>query len=210
MGDWAGRAVAEQQPLKLAAMEGLGQTEKGARLTLGGIYDARTGKIKYGIAVPKALSLLATHNPNSTVRGLDTVPRKDQPGPINTVRYAFATMVTIGTLLALLGIFYAAVWWRRGRLPRSRWFYRAVIVAAPASVLALISGWIVTEVGRQPWIVYEVMRVEDAVTAAGGLPWVFAGVAAIYLSMTAIIVWLTRRLSQQPRPSEAAGAGEPA
>ncbi|MBK5230769.1 MAG: cytochrome ubiquinol oxidase subunit I [Thermoleophilia bacterium] len=210
VGDWAGRAVAEQQPLKLAAMEGLGHTEKGAPLTLGGLYDASTGKVKYGISVPNGLSLLATHDPNSTVRGLDSVPREDRPGPINTVRYAFATMVTIGTLLALLGVFYAAVWWRRARLPRGRWFYRAVVVAAPASVLALISGWIVTEVGRQPWIVYDVMRVKDAVTTAGGLPLVFAGVAAIYLSMTAIVVWLTRNLSRQPRPSDAVVVGEPA
>jgi cytochrome d ubiquinol oxidase subunit I len=203
VGDWAGREVAKYQPVKLAAMEGLGQTEKGATLTLGGLYRADSGKVTGGIGVPKALSLLAFHDPNATVKGLNTVPRADQPGPINLVRYSFATMVGVGTLLALLGVFFVAVWWRKARLPRSKWFYRAVIAAGPGALIALICGWIVTEVGRQPWIVYQVMRVEDSVTTAGGLPAVFAAVMAIYLMLLGIIVWLLRRLAAQPSGAQA-------
>jgi cytochrome d ubiquinol oxidase subunit I len=203
VGDWAGREVAKYQPVKLAAMEGLGQTEKGATLTLGGLYHSDSGKVTGGIGVPKALSLLAFHDPNATVKGLNTVPRADQPGPVNLVRYSFTTMVGVGTLLALLGVFFVAVWWRNARLPRSKWFYRAVIAAGPGAVIALICGWIVTEVGRQPWIVYQVMRVEDSVTTAGGLPAVFAAVMTIYLTLLGIIVWLLRRLAAQPSGAQA-------
>lgn len=198
IGDWAAREVASQQPLKLATMEGLGETTKGAPFEIGGIYDAKTGEINGGIAVPDMLSLLAFHNPNATVTGLNSLPREDQPGPVNVVRFAFVGMVGIGTLLALLGVFYIGVWWRFGRLPRSVWFYRAVAVSGPLAVVALISGWIVTEVGRQPWIVYQVMRVTNAVTDASGLPIIFAAVMIIYLSICGVLYWLLRRLASQP------------
>ncbi|MGB0873422.1 MAG: cytochrome ubiquinol oxidase subunit I [Solirubrobacterales bacterium] len=195
VGDWAGREVAKHQPLKLAAFEGLGQTTKGAPFTFGGLYDADTGEIKGGIAVPDMLSLLAYHSPNATVEGLNSVPRDDQPGAVNVVRYSFHAMVGIGSLLALLGAFYLAVWWRYKRLPTTRWFYRAVVLAGPAAVTALICGWIVTEVGRQPWIVYEVMRVSDAVTDAGGLRTMFFAALLVYIALGATVVWLLRRLT---------------
>lgn len=210
VGDWAAREVANDQPVKLAAMEGLGQTTKGAPFTIGGLYNPDTGKIDNGIAIPDVLSLLAFHNPNATVTGLDSVPRADQPGPINVVRYSFHVMVGIGTLLALLGALFVFVWARRRRLPESVWFYRAVVPSGVLALIALQAGWIVTEVGRQPWIVYEVMRVSDAVTTADGMKLLFFVGLAIYLALFAVVVWLLRRLAQNPErvaEDEAAGAG---
>lgn len=195
IGDWAGREVAESQPVKLAAFEDLEQTTKGASINLGGLYI--DGEVRGGISIPDGLSLLAFHDPDATVEGLDTVPPEDRP-PEFWVRNAFQVMVGIGTALALLGLGYVAFLWRRRRLPRSRWFYRAVVVAGPAAVVALISGWIVTEVGRQPWIVYEVMRVEDAVTGADAIPVGYATLGAVYLGLAAIVLFLLRRLARQP------------
>jgi cytochrome d ubiquinol oxidase subunit I len=139
VGDWAGREVAQRQPIKLAAMEGLYETTKGAPFTFGGFYDANRNEVRFGVEVPRLLSLLATHDPNSTIQGLSTVPEEDRP-PVNIVRYAFQTMVGIGTALALLGVVFIGVWWRKRRLPESAWFYRAVMVSGPAAFVALIAG----------------------------------------------------------------------
>src|SRR5438105_12822993 len=176
VGDWAAREVARTQPTKLAAIEGLARTTSGAPLHLLGWYS--DSQVKAGIAIPKALSLLAFHDPGATVQGLDAVPAADRP-PVNVVRVAFQTMVAIGTMLALLGIAYMVVRIRRKRLPGSPWFYRALAAAGPLSVIALICGWVVTEVGRQPWVVYHVMRTSQAVTGAGGIPVGDATLAAV-------------------------------
>jgi cytochrome d ubiquinol oxidase subunit I len=155
------------------------------------------GQVKYGIAIPKLLSLLAFHNPNAAVKGLDTVPASRQP-PVNVVRVAFQTMIGIGTLLALLGVFFVAVRWRRGRPPESIWFYRAVILAGPLSVVALIAGWVTTEVGRQPWVVYHVMLTAQAVTAARGIPVGYTTLVIVYLTLATATAWILRRLSRMP------------
>jgi cytochrome d ubiquinol oxidase subunit I len=195
VGDWAGRVVAEQQPVKLAAFEGLGQTERGAALHILGWYS--DGEVKYGIKVPKALSFLSTHRLDAQVQGLDSVPRDQQP-PVNVVRIAFQTMVGIGTLLAALGLVYLVVRVRRRRLPESRWFYRGVVAAGPLAVVALIAGWIVTEVGRQPWVVYGYMRTSEAVTGASGVPVGYATLAVVYVGVAAGVFWVLRRLSNSP------------
>ncbi len=114
------------------------------------------------------------------------------------MRFSFQTMVGIGTLLAAAGVFYALVFLRFKRLPRTKWFYRLVVVAGPLAMVALICGWITTEVGRQPWIVYNVMRVEDAVTAASSLPVAFGVVAAVYITLAGTVAWLLRRLAKRP------------
>jgi cytochrome d ubiquinol oxidase subunit I len=202
VGDWAARDVARTQPVKLAALEGVAHTEKGADEHILGWYDGRG--VKYGIPIPKLLSLLAYHNPNATVRGLDTVPAADRP-PVNIVRFAFQTMVGIGGFLALLGVVYAVVWYRLRRLPRSKWFYRAVVAAGPLSLVALIAGWITTEVGRQPWIVYGVMRTEDAVTGASGIPIGYATLALVYAGLAVAVGWLLRRLARAPLDPAAEG-----
>jgi cytochrome d ubiquinol oxidase subunit I len=203
VGDWAARDVAESQPVKLAALEGVGHTEKGAPEHLLGWYDG--SEVKYGIRIPRLLSLLAYHDPNATVRGLDTVPANERP-PVNVVRFSFQTMVGIGSFLALLGVVYAVIWYRLRRLPRSRWFYRAVVAAGPLSLVALIAGWVTTEVGRQPWIVYRVMRTEDAVTGASGIPVGYATLWVVYAGLAVAVGWLLRRLARVPL-EESLGAG---
>jgi cytochrome d ubiquinol oxidase subunit I len=199
VGDWAARTVAEEQPSKLAAMEGLHETTEGAGLTVGGIY--LDGKVRGGVTLPNMLSLLAFHDPNARVTGLDAFPEADRP-PVAWVRNAFQIMVGIGTLLALLGAWFLWARWRYGALPRSRWFYRAVIVAGPASLVALIAGWIVTEVGRQPWIVFELMRVSEAVTGAEGIPVGYATLVVVYLGLGAIALYMLRRLRRTPPEAE--------
>jgi cytochrome d ubiquinol oxidase subunit I len=195
VGDWAARDVTEQQPVKLAAFEGLPKTERGAAVHILGWYDGH--EVKYGIPIPRLLSLLAHHSLNAEVKGLDTVPADERP-PVNVVRFAFQTMVGIGFALALLAVVYLGTWLRNRRLPRSTWFYRALVVAAPLSFVALIAGWITTEVGRQPWIVYRVMRTTEAVTGAGGIPVGYATLAIVYLGLTAAVVWVLRRLGRAP------------
>jgi cytochrome d ubiquinol oxidase subunit I len=206
VGDWAARTVAEEQPAKLAAIEAQEETEEGAGLTLGGFYV--DGEVYGGITIPKGLSLLADHDPDATVEGLDAVPADDRP-PVGIVRNSFQVMVGIGTLLALLGVWFLWSRWRRGALPSSPWFYRAVVVAGPASLVALIAGWIVTEVGRQPWIVYELMRVEEAVTGAEGIPIGYGTLVVVYLGLIALPLYMLRRLARQGPEAEAeVGPGE--
>jgi cytochrome bd ubiquinol oxidase subunit I len=197
VGDWAAREVAKHQPTKLAAFEGLGRTQAGAPLHMGGWYDDDSGEVRYGLRIPKLLSLLAHHDPNATVEGLDRVPPEDRP-PVNVVRVAFFTMVGIGTLMALFGVWLLLVWWRRRELPEGRWFLRVVAALGPLSVVALISGWVTTEVGRQPWVVYGRMRTEEAVTGAGGIPLGYAALVVVYAALAAATWWLLRRLARTP------------
>jgi len=186
VGDWAARTVAQRQPVKLAAFEGLKDTTKGAPFSLVG-----------GIEIPKALSLLAFHDPNATVKGLNTVPKDDQP-PWRIVKYTFRTMVAIGSALAALGLWFIYFWWRRKRLPATVWFHRCLVAAGPLAVVALICGWVTTEVGRQPWVVYEVMRTEDAVTGATGVPVGFGALTLVYVALGAIAYVMLRRVGRTP------------
>ena len=202
MGDWAGRSVAEDQPVKLAAFEGLDDTTKGAPFNIGGIYF--DGENHGGVTIPDMLSILAFHDPNATVEGLNSVPKEDQP-PVAVVRNAFSVMVAVGTGLALLSVLFLFTWFRRGRLPRSKWFYRFVVIAGPGALVALIAGWITTEVGRQPWVVYGVMKTEEAVTGAEGIPVGYATLAIVYLGLATIVFFLLRRLAKQPLEDELPG-----
>jgi cytochrome bd ubiquinol oxidase subunit I len=195
VGDWVTRDVADRQPAKLAAVEGLYATTKGAPEHVLGWYDGR--EVRYGIEIPYLLSFLAYHHPHATVKGLEEVPPDDRPN-VNVVRFSFQTMVGIGTLLALLGVVFVYVRVRMRRLPRSIWFYRAVVAAAPLSLVALIAGWITTEVGRQPWVVYGVMRTSAAVTGAKGIPVGYGTLVVVYAALAAAVWWVLRRLSRAP------------
>jgi cytochrome bd ubiquinol oxidase subunit I len=195
VGDWAAREVATMQPVKLAAIEGLQATTRGAPEHLLGWYT--DGQVKYGIAIPHMLSLLAFHSWNATVKGLDTVPASQRP-PVNVVRISFQMMVGIGTMLALLGVVYVVVRIRKRRLPESPWFYRAVVLAGPLSLVALIAGWVTTEVGRQPWVVYRVMPTADAVTGAGGIPVGYGTLLVVYVALAFAVAWILRRLARKP------------
>ena len=198
IGDWVGRDVATEQPVKLAALEGLAKTTRGAPEHLLGWYH--DGKISFGIKIPHLLSLLAFHSWNHTVKGLDSVPPADRP-PINITRFSFQTMVGIGTLMAALAAFYLFILWRRRGLPTQRLFYAVAVLVGPLSVVALLAGWVTTEVGRQPWVVYKVMTTTQAVTTASSVPVSYGVLVAAYLLVGAAAIWILRRLALMELPS---------
>jgi cytochrome bd ubiquinol oxidase subunit I len=204
VGDWAAGFLAENQPLKLAGVEGLARTTAGAPLSLGGVFV--DGELRYALEIPNALSLLAHWDPDAVVLGLDQAPRELQP-PVNVVHWSFQTMVGIGFALVALGAWLAWSWWRRRDLPGSPWFLRAAVVAGPAAALALEAGWVVTEVGRQPWVVYGVLLTRDAVNPHPGLVAGVLTVLAVYAVMTVATVAVLRRLARRGpvAPQERAG-----
>ena len=167
-GDTSARFVYGNQPAKFAAMEGLYQTQRGAPITIGGIPVDAQHRVLYGIQIPYGLSFLAAFDPNAEVRGLDSFPAADRPNPV-MVHLSFDTMVGLGTLIGLL----AAVFWiiaiRRRSIPRPRLLLLGLVAAGPASVAVMEAGWFVTEFGRQPWIVYGIMRTSQAATSAPAL-----------------------------------------
>ncbi|MGY1634139.1 cytochrome ubiquinol oxidase subunit I [Geodermatophilus sp. SYSU D01186] len=195
VGDWAAHTVASHQPVKLAAMEGVFQTEDGAALRIGGIVVGE--ELRYAIEIPNALSLLAYWDPNATVVGLAEVPEELRP-PVGIVHWAFDIMVGIGFALLALALWFAVTAWRRRRTPTSRWFHRFAVLAGPAAVVALEAGWIVTEVGRQPWIVYGYLLTEDAVNPTPGLRYGLYGLVPVYLLLTVGLVYVLRRLARAP------------
>jgi cytochrome d ubiquinol oxidase subunit I len=202
VGDWIARQVTEDQPTKLAAFEGLGETERGAAIHIGGWYNEDTGEVEYGIPIPRLLSLLAYHDPDAEVQGLVEVPADERP-PVNLVRITFQVMVGIGFFLAFLGAVHLYRLARLRGLPSTPWFFRAVIVAGPLAVIALVAGWVTTEVGRQPWVVYGVMRTDEAVTGADGVPVGYATLVVVYAGLIAATVWVLRRLARAPLEEEA-------
>lgn len=193
VGDWIANTVADNQPAKLAAMEGQYETTAGAGLSLGGIY--RDDELHYALEIPYGLSLLIHHDPDGVVPGLEEVPADQRP-PVNVVHLAYNTMVLLGTALLGLAAWFGLVWWRRRRLPRGAWFLRAVAASGVAAVVAMEAGWVTTEVGRQPWIVYGLMRTADAVSPAPGLGWGLAAVVAVYTALTVFTVVVLRRLAR--------------
>jgi cytochrome d ubiquinol oxidase subunit I len=197
IGDWVARDVATEQPVKLAALEGLAKTTRGAPEHLLGWYH--NGTISFGIAIPHLLSLLAFHSWNHSVQGLDAVPPADRP-PINITRLSFQAMVGIGTLMALLAVVYLFILWRRRALPTERPFYALAVLVGPLSVVALIAGWVTTEVGRQPWVVYRVMTTTQAVTTASSVPVSYGVLVAAYLIVGAAAIWILRRLALMELP----------
>lgn len=200
VGDWAAHFVADYQPTKLAAMEGVYHTERGVPLHIGGV--AVHGELRYAIEIPDGLSLLAHWDPDAEVQGLDKIKPIDRP-PVNVVHLAFQTMVGLGFGLLGLGAWFAIAWRRHRDLPRSVWFYRAAALSGVAAVAALECGWVTTEVGRQPWVVYGRLRTTDAVNTAPGL-WIgLLVVAAVYAVMTFATVYVLRRLARsRPVPVE--------
>ncbi len=195
VGDWVARDVATQQPTKLAAIEGLGHTTRGASEHLLGWFS--NGAVKFGIDIPHLLSLLAFHSWNAKVQGLDAVPVAYRP-PVNITRYSFQFMVAVGSGLALLAVWFMWTRYRRRQLPTHRWFYLAAAAAGPGALAALIAGWLVTEVGRQPWIVYKVMTATQAVTRTASVPFSYGVLAAAYVLLAIAAAWILRRLAKTP------------
>jgi cytochrome d ubiquinol oxidase subunit I len=203
------QSVARDQPAKLAAIEGLFQTRAGAPFHLGGIPDERTGAVPYSIEIPRALSLLLHADPDATVPGLDQTPRHDWP-PVAAVHLAFQFMVAAGLVLVGLSLWCG---WRgvaKKPLHENSTLLRALVAAAPLGFLAIEAGWTVTEVGRQPWVVYQLMRTSEAVTPMPGL-WVpLATFTLLYGFLSLTVVWTMwrhiaasaedRRMETQARP----------
>jgi cytochrome d ubiquinol oxidase subunit I len=197
-GDLAGRMVARTQPAKLAAMEGQFATESDAPLRIGGLPDPAARTTRYALEIPGGLSLLAGGSRDTVVIGLDDIPRGDWP-PVVAVHLSFQLMVAIG--MALAGMSAIAAWlvWRR-RLADARWFLRALVVCAPLGFIAIEAGWLVTELGRQPWIIHGVMRTAEAVTPSSGATVSFAVIAVIYLGLAVVVTRLMRRHVLETRP----------
>jgi cytochrome d ubiquinol oxidase subunit I len=197
VGDWAARFLADYQPAKLAAAEGVYRTGSHVPLTLGGVTGDHG--LKYGLEIPNGLSLLVGYSPGTVVQGLDRVPPALRP-PVTGVHWAFDLMVAAGFFLLLMGGWLLWQWWRRhragGELSTPRLFLALAALAGPAAVVALECGWSVTELGRQPWIVYGVMSVREAVNPAPGLMTGLWLVLVVYAAMTVATVYVLRRLAR--------------
>ena len=200
VGDSAARAIAKDQPIKFAAMECVEKTSTDVTEYLGGRCTS-TG-VKGGIGIPGLDSFLVGWSTSTQVTGLDSVPSDDRPPDNTMLHWAFDAMVGICSLLIVLALWLGIGWWRKRDFPQSRWFLRATALSGVASVVALECGWIVTEVGRQPWIVYNVMRTSDAVTQASGVWVTFVAVLALYVALGATLIVTLRAMSRRWRNAD--------
>lgn len=191
-GDISARFVAENQPVKLAALEGQWETERGAPLRLGGIPDEDAETTRYSIDIPYGLSLLAHHDPDAEIMGLKDVPEDERP-PTLIVHLAFQVMVGCGFAMLGVGLWAAIHYARKRELPTGTWFQRALIATGPLGFIAIEAGWVVTEVGRQPWIIYEVMRTEEALTDVPNLTVPLITFTILYIFLAIVVVWLLYR-----------------
>jgi cytochrome d ubiquinol oxidase subunit I len=166
IGDLSGLNAREYQPAKIAALEAHWDTERGAPLILFAWPDTKTESNKFEIAVPKLGSLVLTHEWDGEIRGLKSFPPEDRPNPIIPF-FAFRIMVGVGLIMIALSTI-GAVLWLMGRLYTTRWFLRAMMWASPLGFVAVLAGWFTAEVGRQPWVVYGVLRTVDAVSPVPG------------------------------------------
>ena len=194
-GDVSARSVAVHQPAKLAALEAHFETQRGAPFHIGGWPDVDERETRWAIRIPRALSLLAFHDPNAEVKGLDTVPRDEWP-PVAIVHIAFQIMVALGTIMALVSVWALWRWWRGRAIDAvvdDRRLLRALALVTPMGFLAIEAGWTVTEVGRQPWVIHGVLRTADAVTPMPGLVVPFLIFTLLYVLLGAIVVYLLRQ-----------------
>jgi cytochrome d ubiquinol oxidase subunit I len=200
VGDTAARAIAKDQPIKFAAMECVQKTSTDVTEYIFGRCTANG--VKGGIGIPGFDSVLVGGSTSTQVIGLDTVAPSDRPPDDTLLHWSFDAMVGICTLLIGLGIWLAIGWWRKIDFARSRWFLRATALSGVAAVVALECGWIVTEVGRQPWIVYNVMRTSDAVTQANGIWVTFTAVLVLYALLGATLVLVLLTMSRRWREAD--------
>ena len=191
-GDFSARSVARLQPAKLAAMEANYRTQVGAPLRIGGLPDDESRTNPYALIIPRGLSLLSTHDPHAKVIGLEEFPRNDWPN-VRVVHWAFDLMVGAGTTLLILSIMAGWFAWKHRGLPDGKWFLRALVAAGPLGFLAIEAGWTVTEVGRQPWIIYNVMRTEEAVTPMGKIAIPFVVFTLLYIFLAVVVFYLLCR-----------------
>jgi cytochrome d ubiquinol oxidase subunit I len=191
-GDALARMVASYQPMKLASLEGQFQTEAGAPLRIGGLPFPAERETKYALEIPHGLSLLAFHTPDAVIKGLDAEPERDWPN-VRMVHISFQIMVGCGALLSLFAV--AAGWlsWKKRPLSGHTRFLKALVLVSPLGFVALEAGWMVTELGRQPWIIYHLMRTRDAVTSMPNVTITLLVMTAVYVILGIIVVWLLSR-----------------
>jgi cytochrome d ubiquinol oxidase subunit I len=199
IGHVLGLMMGNAQPSKLAAFELATTTEQPAPLRLGGLLI--DGRVRWDVEIPRIGSLIARNSFNKPVRGLDTFPPADRP-PVNITHLAFQSMVGIGLLLALVVVVFWLARWRGRDLSANVWFLRFAVVAGPLAVLALEAGWVATEVGRQPWTVWHVLRTTDAASRNGGLWWSYAGACVVYAGLTVGAVVVLRSMARRWRAGE--------
>ena len=190
-GDLSAKHDAKHQPIKLAAFEGLFETQRRAPLAIGGWPDVEAGQLRGAIEVPGALSVLAFADPDAEVRGLDAFPRAEWPN-VPLAHVSFQVMVGCGSALLALAAWGVWLWWRRKGFVDDRRFLTAAVIAAPLGLVAVEAGWIVTEVARQPWIIRGVMKTADAVAPVPGLVVPFVTFTALYGVLGVIVVVLLR------------------
>lgn len=200
VGDVAARGVVDHQPAKFAAFECVTETGPNQTEWIGGVCTEHG--VEGGVGIPGLNSLLAGFSTGTVVTGLDQIPDAEQPPAKTLLHLSFDLMVAIGFSLLALSAWLAIAWWRRRDLPASPWFLRAAAASGVAAIVALEAGWIVTEVGRQPWIVYRIMRTSEAVTGTGGL-WVpFAAVVGLYAGLAASSFAVLRAMARRWRTDQ--------
>jgi cytochrome d ubiquinol oxidase subunit I len=191
-GDRSAKQVAKYQPAKLAAMEAHFKTSSSVPLIIGGIPDVKNKKVNYAIGIPGFLSFLAHGDFHAEVKGLDSIPEEHHP-PVALTHYAFQAMVGLGSLLALIGLIYLIAIVKKKSWLDKRWLLKLFVVSVPLGYIAIEAGWIVTEVGRQPWIINGVMLTKDAVTPMPGIVYSFYIFTAVYISLALIVIFLLHR-----------------
>jgi cytochrome d ubiquinol oxidase subunit I len=201
VGDIAAREIAEDQPAKFAAMECIQETGTDQTEYVGGICTE--DGVKGAIGIPGLNSFLVGWSTDTKVIGLDQIPDDEEPPAHTLLHLSFDTMVGIGSGLMLLALWFGFVWWRKRDFPQTPWFLRIVSISGVGAIVALWCGWIVTEVGRQPWIVNGYMKTSEAVTQADGIWFTFALVMLIYAALTAITIGVLRAMSRRWREAGA-------
>ena len=191
-GDISAKDVAKRQPAKLAAMEAHFHTEKRAPFIIGGIPDEESKTAKYALKIPGLLSFITYGDINAEVKGLDQIPEEHHP-PVAVTHYAFQIMVGLGVLMMIIAILYFYSLWKKRNLMKSKWLLKLFAIATPVGFIAVEAGWTVTEVGRQPWIIYNVMKTADAVTPMPGIVYSFYIFTAIYISLSFVVGFMLYR-----------------
>lgn len=192
-GDLAAKDVAKRQPLKLAAMESLFETQRGAPFLIGGIPNTEKEKVDYGIEIPKVLSFLAHADFNAEVKGLKEFPRDEWP-PVLIVHIAFQIMIVCGVILISVSLLSILVYLKKKSFVTTPWLLKLFVLIGPLGFIAIEAGWTVTEVGRQPWIIYGFMKTKDALTNAPALQLTFWTYLFLYFVLMGVIAWLFYRL----------------
>lgn len=203
-GDLLAKYVFQTQPVKFAAMEGQFKTEKNAPMRIGGWPDEEAGETKFAIEIPGGLSFIATGDSTAEVPGLDQVPRSDWPN-VELTHLAFQIMVGAGTALMFVSVWFWIAWLRsREKVLASRSLMIALCLVAPLGFIGLEAGWMVTELGRQPWVIQGLMRTKDAVTPVDGVPGMFVAFTLLYALLTVTVIVLLRKLTQSSKEVEPA------